>query len=916
MSEEDKRTDEEREQGEGAEHEPRDVETKKGLDMLAQKTSQGIEQREQDLLRSAQEQQDSFSSLEGGVDLDELERLRQESGIGRVPQIQEEVAEVGSRARRAIDVVVRAPVLEATPAMQSVQTEMPEQVPVPPIVPEQVPVPTEVERTAESKETLKDPAILRLERQLDLANSVERLKNPLEKLTQKDRDRLSGALEGRGWHKIFNNLESGEAVVAVMTPPGGETYHQTPDERVAIIDKIIRSGELGDIHGNIKPKELDKQLGFEPFGIFGVKRFNDDFFGPQLTDEIIDKRRELVTKHLGAEGADLTELEQSFKDGFFKLTKDQISDPQKRAESIAKVGAAIEQINAELRNFIPKTIATAKNEIRDAIPEATKHLREVEEKLTAVKDAGERARLIEERKDAVARRKDAANRYLKLHLFEPIFEREGYELNFGVKDVGEQSKDESGNQNRADHSHIELAVAESLQVAKRAREAGEHGREYAETDPGEIVAELKELRERITAEDIIDSRGNSYSIFQLESDGVTKTLNIDIVRDLRKGKFKVREDQTELLGIIQEYVRKVNVLDIVKPYTHEEISGENIHSTSFKLRDQLQTTDDIATRIRTGEDLTPQMREGAALVLEREGKDRTCTSAMEFHSKALQMKNCTYLTLDVLDVGPQLIRDYDRLLQQVEQGKMTFEEVSAIAGDETTRMMRTFREQITQVYREHTGDAKAVPAMLVGGDEATIAIDRDHVEVTDELLMKLRNATSSRVVETVVAGAERASDREDNETTKRKEHLQAQKLAEQGSELAKTLERSVRELRRSIRDLPKADQESYRKSLDALNVKQFVVKQSDSGFKLVVEDPAQPGTGKTLPPVEFQGVLNGVETLNERVRGVAVEAHQKLFAELQPNYPNLSMDVMPRVQHMRNYLEKDEDFDIYMEKYQ
>jgi transcriptional regulator of met regulon len=596
------------------------------------------------------------------------------------------------------------------------------------------------------------------------------------------------------------------------------------------------------------------------------------------------------------------------------LTKEQVKDPEARADSTAKVRAAIEKINAELRAFIPQTIARAKEELlQNAIPEAAKHLRGVEERLAAAKDPGDRADLIEERKDAAERRKDAANRYLKLHLFEPIFKREGYELNFGVKDVGERPKNEQGAPKSEDYSYIELALAESLQAAKLAREAGEHGRAYAEGDPAEIVAELKELRDKITQEDIIDKHGRSYPIFRLEADGVTKTLNTDIVRDLRKGKFKVREDQVEVLGLIQNYLRKVNVLDIVKPYTHDEIRGANIHSTSFKLKDQLATTASIAGRIRSGEELTPEEREEAARTLEREGKDRTCTSVMEFHNSALEMRECTYLTLDVLDVGPRLIRDYDLLLQQVERGAMTFEEAAVTAGDETTRMMREFRAKITEAYREHTGDAEAVPVMLVGGDEATIAIDRSKVEVTDELLMKLRHATNSRVVETVVAGAERTSDPDDDELKKRKDHLQAQKIAEQGSELAKTLERSVRELRRSMLDLPGDAQASYEASLNALNVKHFAVKQSDGGFKLVVEDPSAPG--KTLPPVEFQGVLNGVEQLNERVTRAAEEAHKKLFAELGPAHPGLSMDDVPRVQHMRNYLKSEEAFAAYMKKY-
>jgi hypothetical protein len=879
---------------------PERVTSEEGLREFGRRAGQAVTEEERRMAQTADSVMRSAGHLADELAPHEREEIGAAAGIDRLPEIRGKVRGLGARTRLAIESAARSPASSAP----GPELGGPEAGPVPPSAAE-----GEREPVLERE---KDPALERLDRHLRLAASVERLKNG-EALDEADRARLAGALEGRGWHRIFNNLDTGEAVVAVMTPPGGEVYHQTPDERIGILERVIRSGELGDVYGDIDAKALDKALGFEPFGIFGVKRFNDDFFGPQLTDEIIDKRRALVSEHLGAV---CTELEQSFKEGFFKLTREQTADQGMRAQSIAKVGAAIERINAELHAFIPRVIAEAKAEIvQDAIPRATGHLRDVEARLAAARDQGERARITEELKDAAGRRKDAADRYLKLHLFEPIFAREGYELNFGVKDVGERSRGENGNPLNEDFSHIELAVAESLQVAKRAREAGEHGRAHAESDPAEITAELKELRGRITAEDIIDANGNAYPIFRLEDDGVTRTLNADVVRDLRKGKFKVREDQTELLSLVQEYLRKVNVLDIVKPYTHEEISGAEIYSTSYRLRNQLETTESIAGRIRGGEELTDEERAEAARTLAREGKDRTCTSAMEFHGRALEMNDCAYLTLDVLDVGPGLIREYDRLLQQVEQGKMTFEEATVIAGDQTTRMMREFRERIIRAYREHTGDADAVPAVLVGGDEATIAIDRAEAEVTDEFLMRMRRATNSRVVQTVVGAAGRLTDPAESEMVKRKEHLKAQKIAEQGSELAKTLERSKRECERQIGDLPAEEQGRYHESLDALNVKHFVVKQSDGGFKLVVEDPDSPGSGKTLPPVEFQGVLDGVIQLTERVKRDVLKAHERLFEELKPKYPRMTRESVPRVRRMRNYLKSDEEFDAYMEKY-
>jgi hypothetical protein len=884
-----------------------EVTSEEGLGDITRRARDAVARDERRILETAETITQSVRPLEDELAPHEREEIGKAAGMERLPEIHGKVRGLGARTRLAIESAARSPASSAP----GPELGRPEAEPVSPSVTEEEKEPV--------REREKDPALERLDRQLRLAESVERLRNG-EQLIPEDRERLSGALEGRGWHRIFNNLDSGDGVVAVMTPPGGETYRQTPDERLAILDGIISSGELTDVLGDADAKELDKALGFKPFGVFGVKRFNDDFFGPQLTDEIILERRRIVSKHLCAQGAGLIELEQGYKDGYFKLPQDRVNDPEKMRAAEAAVSQAVERINGELRAFIAGTAEKAKAEIlKAAIPQAAERLGELERRIAMETDPVRRGGLEAERKDALERRKEAVDRYLKLRLFEPILEREGYELNFGMKPVGEPAKDESGKPVETDYSHVELAAAQAFQAAKRARESGEHGRAFRERDQAEIVRELKELRGRIDrtgSEDIIDAQGNALPVFVLEDDGVTRTLNTDVVRDLRKGKFRVRADQEELLSLVQEYMRKVNVLDIVKPYTHGEIRGEDIYGTSggFTLKNRLENTESMAGRIRSGDEMTEGMRKEAASMLEREGKDPLCTSAMEFHRLALEMNECAYLTIDVLDVGPGLIREYDRLLQRVERGEMSFEEASVIAGDQTTRMMRDFRGRVTRAYREYTGDEEAVPAMLVGGDEATIAIDRSKVEVTDELLMKMRIATKSRVVQTAVGAGGRSNDPGEDEIVKRKEHLKAQKIAEGGSELAKTLERSKRECERQISDLPEEEQERYKESLGALNIRHFAVKQSDGGFKLVVEDPDHPGSGRTLPPVEFQGVLDGVIQLTGRVRRDVLKAHERFFEELKPGYPELGMDSMARVRRMRNYFKKDEEFFEYMDK--
>jgi|GEM_PF-1379505 len=523
----------------------------------------------------------------------------------------------------------------------------------------------------------------------------------------------------------------------------GETLSEK--ERLAAASIIERRnwGKLLDL------KENDILVSFlVPGGDFlSIKNMNDNVFGYQGTDEIIAYRRKMLNEHSGGEG--LEELEQDYLSGFFHPEEKERPKITERMTAIAK------KLGVEMKEFILE-------KLRERL--------EKEEDPKKLKKIAEFARRLQEL---------------------------GYRMTFGISTVGKQ-------ENAEDFSHVELALNQSLQMAQISRgRAGEYGGEFSEAEIMDELKEIDALRRRILDNDnriMQESDNGEKFIFDrifTEQDG-NYEINRDILRDVRKYKFHVAEGDKingDMLKDVSLYVRKLNLLDIRKPFTHAELAGdETIHGSQMRVAAERAAQKDLAAKLRSG-DYTPEDGKAAAEFLDRDPKDRYCASKEKFVSGAVKIKNCSYVMLDRLDLGVDLLRSYERLEQDVLSGKTELRDASVAAGDDTTKAMRDLRQMVREEFE------RAFPGeeflSLVGGDEISLAIDNDRVpqDKIDEFLLTIQSKTRSRVVRSVVTGRSSAT-----ATAAKEEHLAALKRAEDGADQLKQIEAEVSRLREKLRD--------------------------------------------------------------------------------------------------------------------
>lgn len=759
-----------------------------------------------------------------------------------------------------------------------------------PVMPEHVPPPTDlkdwvsVEQTPDAEEdggervkeageiaTPSDPEVARLKRDLVLGEDLEKIERG-ERLSEVEKRRVIGALESRGWQNMLGTVQEGDALAAFLVP-GGDS--------------------------------------------FGIKHLNDDLFGMQKTDEIIAFRRTCLERHM--RDANLNRVAYSFKDEYFRIPKDVdrsatserlhvVAETVRKEMTIKLAMAAIVEyrgadqkrqgaLDAFLASMLGEKAAGECREARSrlsALEEAVGRYanEEVEARVaisrgtgTAGDHAGAKARLESAIRLQSSEEQKVAKEVIAPALSDPM---RGYRVTFGTSEVGAPKKE-------GDFSHIETAVSSAIKGAMVARHHPEHGHAFVPEDMDRIMIECRKLRASIGTSDLVDRSGRVYPIFTKQADGTVK-LSLDLIRDIRKGRIEPKEDQRELFDYVASYIASLNILDIVKPYTHEELSGGTVYGTGRSVSEIIRTTSEMVESVKNGSISEDQSRE-IGVLLQTEGKDRLCTSAVEFNRSALRIPDCTYLSLDVLDVGPELIQEFERLIQLIEVGKISLEQAQMIAGDATTRKMRDFRKSVTDTYRELTGEDR--PLMYVGGDEVVLAMDS--ADVTDEFVLALRKIRlgpekdgSVRVVKTVVGSGERHSDLRDADRTM-KEHLRAKKIAERGTTVAKELERGVHDIERLINELPRRERAIHQSALSDLNLLHFAVRQTGErdvessvpDFDLIVQDPFAPE--KTIH-ASLDGVRKGIEDLRNRLSGEVLKYRERIVEMYRSRYPGVTME--------------------------
>jgi len=524
-----------------------------------------------------------------------------------------------------------------------------------------------------------------------------------------------------------------------------------------------------------------------------VKYFNDVVFGPKKTDLIIAYRKEALKQVMEKSG--LTVLGQGYKDAYIQI-------PRGSSFDVLSLNGLVEEVNNLVNERIQKMLVEAQKET----------LRKGDEK------------------------KIEAIRHLKKLLTEP---ETRYQMTFGVSHVDAQ-------EHQNDYSHTERAISQSMKgaiIAREEREKGVCGLDITkeQTHIEKYLERIRQTRETFIqrdemgsihdTRDIRDDQGHSFPIMELRNDG-TLQMNLELIRDVRKGKFTCAKEDESSLEDIKSYIKLINILDVIKPFVHDELKGETVYGTKETVHSQIRHQTLAIEQLRNNTKLSLNERKSIASVLKSEAKDQKCTSAPEFHEKSLSIDNCTYVSLDVLDVGPRLLQEFDVLLQRVERGEMTFEAASGIAGDETTRQMRSFRSTITDVYQKMTG-SKERPLMLVGGDEAVLALESSRV--TDAFLIALREETGSRVVKSVVGVGERSSAGQ-SDILKKQEHLIAQQRAEQGADHAKKIERALYALRLDIQIFPHHLAETYNDRIKDLHLLQYAIAQTSDTSTIIRKD--------------------------------------------------------------------------------
>lgn len=839
------------------------------------------------------------SVLEAGMNPKTVEQIRASSGIAELPKLMNAVNQLGDRTVQSLDEASTRPVasdrlhralginrtslpeveIQHTPSRgeESGIKEL-EAIPEVRVMEEKM-----LERQAEER---IPPEVFRLQRDLNLASAVERLEKG-ERLEQREIEMMVGALESRGWQKLFNQVKTGDALVAFLVP---NAEH------------------------------------------FSIKRFNDVLFGMQKTDDIIKVRRDLLLQESQALG--IERVATSYKDEYDRIPQERFDadgeeqirgelsksaermrfsmtskltemaatewesaeDPRKTAldEFVrSMIGEKGYQQYAEQRTVFLSSRRAWQQTVQDEAIALQKKFAVDSSDEVAVHDADAACEHAKELALASYRLMEWARQTLITEAVTPALQADsqlGYRMTFGMSEVGEA--------NDGDLTHIERAVSESLKGAMIARHTEEIGARFSKEDAEQVVERVAKLREQIGIQDLTDADGHVYPVFEVRPDGGGKmvyTMNLDLIQEIRKGTFKPVSDvkQAELFQTVKSYIEAINIFDVTKPYVHEEMAGGSVYGTEKTIEAQIEQSKGLVMHLRDGS-ISPDERQTFTSLLRQDGKDRACSSTMEFHKKALTISNCSYVSLDVLNVGPELLQEYELLLQRVANGRMTFDEAQLVAGDATTEKMRQFRAQVTEAYRELCNGEDAI--MSVGGDEIVLAMDT--AKITDEFMLKLRQIKlgdrkggSIRVVKTAIGTGERVS-ATDGEI-RMKEHLEAIRRAEDGTAIAKQMEKTIREIRTAINDLPPSDRPAQLEALNQLNISEFAVHQRESGgmgFELILKDPGEPA--KTIR-ANLEGKKQELNELYTKLH-TTVELRRKAFYdEVGPTHPKLPKELIP-----------------------
>jgi hypothetical protein len=317
-----------------------------------------------------------------------------------------------------------------------------------------------------------------------------------------------------------------------------------------------------------------------------------------------------------------------------------------------------------------------------------------------------------------------------------------------------------------DRLHLREAYSKATSVARSIQSKEPGVNVFSVENFSKILGQISQERDSLIAEGntITLKNGKSWKIFdsKLGSQGENiYTINPDVLRSIRKNDLQSDDEIT--IARIRRYLKHINVIDSPMFYTASEIQGSvgmrgNPQKTLATHLDQASKVGDLITN------KLPLNRNDLNVVkkvLLQDPRDPVYTSRAAFHAKALEMPNKVYLNIDALDLGLEVVNEYELSLQRLQREIDSGNDLSAIlprfmltAGDSITLKMRNFRDKVQQILLSD-GIPNDQIANFLGGDEETVVINADcflnqsskfDSERFDTLLAMIRLQIHGRVI--------------------------------------------------------------------------------------------------------------------------------------------------------------------------
>lgn len=577
--------------------------------------------------------------------------------------------------------------------------------------------------------------------------------------------------------------------------------------------------------------------------------------GPAVADKIIKKRKDLMFDFFSSNGFEV--LDQDFK---ISVVKADASWKDEKGLEV-QLNSVCKQVDKIMTDFI-KTEAAIKSN-GSSIQEDKDKIDELLEKLTPTP------------------KNDQSQE-----------EKSGFRMSFGVATVGIPNLE-----NENDFSHIETALIQSFQMAQLAREGTdieEYGLTYLKAmidDEIELLAKMQTELEDVV---ITDFEKSEYPIFEqgkVNKEGKrVRNLNVDLLRRIRNGNFIPLDGEVNYIKLVS-MVKKLNLFDRIKQYTHGQIIGKTQAEADITLYEKLKTQvsavnafDQYINKAEQSDvslkDISPTLIE----ILTHDWKDDRFSSRSEFIKEALKMSDCTYISIDVMDVGVEQIAWYSRLLNVIKEKPETVRGIDiknlmfSVSTDKTTLGLDKIREIINRIYKEKYGREKLL--MSIGGDEIILAVSSE--EATDDFLLEIRNAINARVIGIAVTKEEREVESDGIDSPSLIEaHAIAQLKAEEGISLAKKHEEvispDIRYIREAIRKLSDSDKLTIVEKQDLLKrlnqIGNFVLIEENGTFAIK--------RGVNLQGYEERAVRVPVEKIEDELAKMRNELKAMFFGLIQ-----------------------------------